>query len=156
VVLGAGGAAMSIVDALILAGMREIAVANRSDGKTKLLCNRFGRKITPIVWNRRSDSLADCDLLVNTTSLGMMGQPSLDIDLGHLPSAAVVTDIVYAPLRTPLLSRAAARGNRIVEGLGMLLHQAVRGFELWFGVRPAVTDELYRLVAQDIDPGYRS
>ncbi len=115
---------------------------------------RFGKRVAPIDWNSRSDSLAECSLLVNTTSLGMKGQPPLDIDLEHLPATAVVTDIVYIPLRTDFLKQAAARGNPVVEGLGMLLHQAVRGFELWFGVRPAVTPELHRLVACDIDPDF--
>jgi shikimate dehydrogenase len=85
----------------------------------------------------------------------MKGQPELDLNLSRLDPKAVVTDIVYTPLRTRLLITAARRGNPVVEGLGMLLHQAVRGFELWFGVRPAVTDELYDLVARDIEPGYR-
>jgi shikimate dehydrogenase len=155
VVLGAGGAAMSVINALIAGGSAEIAVVNRSLSKAEAMCNRFGSLVRAVEWERRSDVLAECDLLVNTTSLGMKGQPDLDIDLERLPLSAVVTDIVYVPLRTVLLENAAARGNLIVEGLGMLLHQAVRGFELWFGVRPSVTTDLHDLVARDIDPGYR-
>jgi shikimate dehydrogenase len=94
-------------------------------------------------------------LLVNTTSLGMKNQPPLAIDLGPLPPAAIVADIVYVPLETPLIEAARRRGHRTVPGLGMLLHQAVRGFEMWFGVRPEVTQELYDLVARDVDPEYR-
>ncbi len=110
--------------------------------------------IKPLPWSSRNDVLPGAALLVNTTSLGMSGQPPLDVSLDRLDLSAVVTDIVYSPLRTPILKEAALRGNTVVEGLGMLLHQAVRGFELWFGVRPKVTGELYRLVARDIDPDY--
>jgi shikimate dehydrogenase len=155
VLLGGGGAALSIVHALLGEGAAEIAVANRSAEKAEDLRKEFGNKIRPVVWERRSESLHECSLVVNATSLGMKGQPELDLDLSRLDPKAVVTDIVYTPLRTRLLITAARRGNPVVEGLGMLLHQAVRGFELWFGVRPAVTDELYDLVARDIEPGYR-
>jgi shikimate dehydrogenase len=89
-------------------------------------------------------------LLVNTTSLGMRGQPPLELDVGRLPADAVVADLVYVPLVTPLLAAAKARGLRTADGLGMLLHQAVRGFELWFGQRPAVTAELRALVEADL------
>ncbi|WP_373502520.1 shikimate dehydrogenase [Aestuariivirga sp.] len=154
IVLGAGGAALAIVNALLTNGAAEIVVINRSAGKSSALCERFGARVTSADWSLRSELLDDCDLLVNTTSLGMKGQPELDIDLHRLDSKAVVTDIVYTPLRTALLNDAARRGNRVVEGLGMLLHQAVRGFELWFGTRPSVTTELHDLVARDIDPEY--
>ena len=99
-----------------------------------------------IPWAERNRALAGCGLLVNATSLGMTGKPPLDIDLSALPADAIVTDIVYSPLETPLLAAAKARGNRTVDGLGMLLHQAVPGFERWFGVRPEVTPELRALV----------
>jgi shikimate dehydrogenase len=111
--------------------------------------------VAAIGWTDASDHLGECSLLVNTTSLGMKGQPDLVIDLSRLSGTALVTDIVYTPLRTRLLMDAAARGNQVVEGLGMLLHQAVRGFSLWFGVTPQVTDELHDLVARDIDPEFR-
>lgn len=156
VVLGAGGAAASIVAALLLQGVSEISILNRTSEKAARLRERFGAKVNSVDWSLRNDAIADCRLLVNTTSLGMKGQPELDIDLSRLPSHALVTDIVYTPLRTTLLDDAARRGNPVVEGLGMLLHQAVRGFELWFGIRPVVTAELHDLVARDIDPAYRS
>jgi len=101
-------------------------------------------------------ALAELDLLVNTTSLGMTGQPPLQIDLERLPGAAVVADIVYVPLETAFLRAARERGNRVVGGLGMLLHQAVRGFELWFGMRPEVTQDLYDFIAESIERGYRA
>ncbi len=156
VVLGAGGAAMSVVEALLRENVTEITVCNRSIEKAQGLRNRFGPAIKPEVWERRSAVLKDCSLLVNTTSLGMKGQDQLEIDLEPLDRSAIVTDIVYVPLRTRLLDDAAKQGNPVVEGLGMLLHQAVRGFELWFGKRPQVTQDLYNLVACDIDPDYRS
>ena len=155
VVLGAGGASLAIVNALLEQGVMSIALANRTLEKAELLRKRFGDKVNPIAWDKAEDHLSECDLLVNTTSLGMTGQPDLDIGLARLPQKALVTDIVYTPLRTPLLKNAAARGNPVVEGLGMLLHQAVRGFSLWFGVVPKVTDELHDLVARDVDPGYQ-
>lgn len=155
VVLGAGGASLAVVSALLEQGVGEITVANRTYGKAGELRARFGRRIKPASWLDAAVQLSDCDLLVNTTSLGMKGQPPLDLDLRWLNVKAVVTDIVYTPLRTALLEQAVQRGNPAVEGLGMLLHQAVRGFSLWFGVTPTVTAELYGLVASDIDPGYR-
>lgn len=155
VVLGAGGASLAVVNALLEKGVAQILVANRTEEKSQELRERLGQRITPITWSSAAAHLAECSLLVNTTSLGMKGQPELDLDLSGLNIDAVVTDIVYTPLRTALLEKAVQRGNPIVEGLGMLLHQAVRGFSLWFGVTPAVTDELYDLVARDIDPDYR-
>jgi shikimate dehydrogenase len=154
VLLGAGGAATAIVNALLEQGTQEIAVANRSIEKANQLRNKFGKQIVPTEWQGAAEQLSECDILVNTTSLGMNGQPPLTIDLTRLQRSAIVVDAVYVPLRTPLLIEAAARGHRVVGGLGMLLHQAVGGFELWFGVRPAVTQELYTLVARDIDPDY--
>lgn len=153
-VLGAGGASLAVVNALLEQGTREVAVANRTVEKAEQLRQRFGPRVRAVAWDDAADQLADATLLVNTTSLGMTGQPDLDFDLARLPQAAVVSDIVYTPLRTKLLDDAAARGNRVVEGLGMLLHQAVRGFSLWFGVTPEVTRELHDLVARDIDPGF--
>ncbi len=155
VVLGAGGASLAVVNAILEQGVSEIAVANRTLGKAEELRRRFGSRIAPVAWSSAADELGECSLLVNTTSLGMKGQPELQLDLTRLPDQAVVTDIVYTPLRTRLLEAAAARGNPVVEGLGMLLHQAVRGFSLWFGVTPVVNGALHDLVARDIDPGYR-
>ncbi|MFM8747649.1 MAG: shikimate dehydrogenase [Aestuariivirga sp.] len=155
VVLGAGGAALAVVSALLDQGVAEVAIANRTEEKARELRTRFGQRIKPVAWNAAADHLAESRLLVNTTSLGMKGQAPLDLDLSRLDIDAVVADIVYTPLQTPLLAQAVERGNPIVEGLGMLLHQAVRGFSLWFGVTPEVTGELYDLIARDIDPDYR-
>ena len=136
VVLGAGGASLAIVNALLEKGVAELVVANRTVEKAQSLRRRFGSRIVPLAWDDAADSLSECSLLVNTTSLGMKGQPELVIDLSQLDTSAVVTDIVYTPLRTKLLVDAARRGHVVVEGLGMLLHQAVRGFFLWFGIMP--------------------
>lgn len=154
VVLGAGGASLAVVNAILVQGAAEVAVANRTREKAEQLRIRFGPRVVPIDWDELADQIGESSLLVNTTSLGMNGQPELSIDLSRLPRDAVVTDIVYTPLRTRLLLDAENRGNTIVEGLGMLLHQAVRGFSLWFGVTPEVTEVLHDLVARDIDPGF--
>lgn len=140
VVLGAGGAARAVVAALADAGVPEIRLVNRNLERAEKLAADIGGPIKVQEWNRLD--LAGSGLLVNTTSLGMSGQPPLDIDLSALPPDAVVNDIVYAPLLTDLLLRAQARGNPVVDGLGMLLWQAVRGFSLWFGQQPEVTADL--------------
>lgn len=149
-VLGAGGAARAVLHALREAGIGKITVANRSAARAGELALAFPG-VKPAGLDQASALLARTDLLVNTTSLGMKGQPSLDLDLDALPDHAIVTDIVYAPLITPLLARAAARGLKTVDGLGMLLHQAVPGFERWFGVRPAVTPDLRALIVADLE-----
>lgn len=154
VLLGAGGAAMAIAGALSDAGAGEIAVANRTGERIEILRRKFGSVIVPVDWETRGAALAECRFLVNTTVLGMNGQPPLELDLARLGPEAIVADIVYTPLETALLKTAKARGNRTAGGLGMLLHQAVRGFELWFGVRPTVTPELHARVARDIDPDW--
>jgi shikimate dehydrogenase len=150
VVLGAGGAARAIVFGLIERGVRRIHVVNRSLERATALRRRFGERVAPSGWGHRSDLLADAGLLVNTTTLGMAGQPPLEIDLTRLPAAAIVADIVYAPLVTPLLAAGRARGLRTVDGLGMLLHQAVGAFARFFGVRPQVTQALRTLVEADL------
>ena len=142
VVLGAGGAARAILHGLVEAGASKILLANRTEGRAKALAEGFGDKVSVVRWEDRNKALSGCGLLVNSTSLGMTGKPALDIDLSALPADSIVADIVYSPLETPLLAAARARGNRIVDGLGMLLYQAVPGFERWFGVRPQVTREL--------------
>jgi shikimate dehydrogenase len=142
VVLGAGGAARAILHGLIAGGAAKILVANRSQDRAEALAKVFGPAVSVVPWADRGNALAGCGLLVNATSLGMTGKPPLDIDLSQLPADAVVADIVYSPLETELLAAARARGNLTVDGLGMLLHQAVPGFERWFGVRPEVTPEL--------------
>jgi shikimate dehydrogenase len=149
-VLGAGGAARAVLHALREAGIAKVTVANRSAARAGELALAFPG-VKPAGLDQAPALLARTDLLVNTTSLGMKGQPSLDLDLDALPDNAVVTDIVYAPLITPLLARAAARGLKTVDGLGMLLHQAVPGFERWFGVRPAVTPDLRALIVADLE-----
>jgi shikimate dehydrogenase len=141
-VLGAGGAARAILHGLIEAGAPKILLANRTESRAKALAEGLGSRVSVVPWEDRNRALSGCGLLVNATSLGMTGKPPLDIDLSALPADAIVADIVYSPLETQLLAAARARGNRAVDGLGMLLHQAVPGFERWFGVRPQVTPDL--------------
>ena len=150
VVLGAGGGARAIVFGLIERGVRRIHVVNRSLDRATAMQRRFGDRVLPCGWDQRHDVLAGAGLLVNTTTLGMAGQPPLEIELAPLPAAAVVADIVYAPLVTPLLEAAGARGLRTVDGLGMLLHQAVGAFARFFGARPQVTRGLRTLVEADL------
>jgi shikimate dehydrogenase len=146
-VLGAGGAARAILHGLLDAGASKILLANRTEDRAKALAQSFGSRVSLIPWGDRNRALAGCGLLVNATSLGMTGKQPLDLGLSALPLDATVADIVYSPLQTPLLAAAKARGNRTVDGLGMLLHQAVPGFQRWFGVRPEVTPELRAYVA---------
>jgi shikimate dehydrogenase len=150
VVLGAGGAARAVLYGLIEASTTEVRLANRGRARAEDLALAFPRRVEAIAWEARARALAGCGLLVNTTSLGMRGQPPLELDLGALPPDAVVADIVYSPLETPLLAEARKRGNIAVDGLGMLLHQAVPGFERWFGVRPEVTAQLKAHVAASL------
>jgi shikimate dehydrogenase len=131
-------------------GVKRIHLANRTMARAKALAEQFGANVVPVAWDAIGDLLPRTGLLVNTTSLGMKGQPPLEIDLAPLPPQAVVADLVYVPLDTPLLAAARARDLRTADGLGMLLHQAVRGFELWFGRRPEVTAELRALVEADL------
>ncbi|MFN4163274.1 MAG: shikimate dehydrogenase [Ferrovibrio sp.] len=149
VVLGAGGAARAVIVALLDAGVTELRLANRSIEKAEALAAEFGKAILPVAWDERAQALAGTNLLVNTTSLGMAGQPPLEIALDDLPLAALVNDIVYSPLVTDLLANAKARGNPVVDGLGMLLHQGRPGFEAWFGVAPTVTPALRDAVLAD-------
>ena len=150
VVLGAGGSARAVVFGLIERGVARIHLVNRTRDRAQALAQRFGAAVVPARWEEASALLGGAGLLVNSTSLGMKGQPPLAIDVGLLPPQAVVADLVYLPLVTPLLAAARARGLATADGLGMLLHQAVRGFSLWFGVRPAVTAELRALVEADL------
>jgi shikimate dehydrogenase len=152
-VLGAGGAARAVVFGLIERGIKRVHLANRTVGRARALADQFGASIDPVSWDAIRDLLPRAGLLVNTTSLGMHGQPPLEVDVGLLPPHAIVADLVYAPLQTPLLSAARSRGLKSADGLGMLLHQAVRGFELWFGQRPEVTSELRDLVEADLTKG---
>ncbi|MDP3158793.1 MAG: shikimate dehydrogenase [Reyranella sp.] len=154
VVLGAGGAARAVVASLVDAGVPELRLLNRTQDSAVKLGLAFtpggGRRIAIERWDERSAALEDATLLVNTTALGMKGQPPLDIDLGRLPQGAAVDDIVYIPLETPLLAAARARGLRTVDGLGMLLHQGRMGFEAWFGTTVKVSAEQRRAVAADL------
>ena len=149
-VLGAGGSSRAVLFGLLERGIKRIHLANRTVARAQALADQFGARVVPTAWDAIGELLPRAGLLVNTTSLGMKGQPPLEIDVARLPPHAVVADIVYVPLETPLLAAARARGLRTADGLGMLLHQAVRGFELWFGRRPEVTAELRALVEADL------
>ncbi len=146
----AGGSSRAVVFGLIERGIQRVHLANRSIERARALANQFGARVHPVGWDAVHDLLPRAGLLVNTTSLGMQGQPALDIDTGRLPPHAVVADLVYVPLETPLLAAARADGLKTADGLGMLLHQAVRGFELWFGQRPEVNAELRTLIEADL------
>ncbi len=151
VVLGAGGAARAVVVALLDAGVPELRLLNRSRARAERLAEAMADdRIRVADWADRHTYLGGAALLVNTTSLGMEGQPLLDLVLDDLPATAVVNDIVYSPLETPLLAAAARRGNPVVDGLGMLLHQARPGFAAWFGVDPEVTPALRHHVLEDL------
>jgi shikimate dehydrogenase len=150
-VLGAGGAARAVVFALLTRGVRDLRLVNRTKARAAALAESAGAAVRVYGWDALAEALDGAGLLVNTTSLGMAGQPALDIDLAPLSPEAVVYDIVYVPLETELLEAARARGLRTVDGLGMLLHQAVPGFARWFGVVPRVTEELRELIAADIE-----
>ena len=149
-VLGAGGAARAVLAALLDAGTPRVRLANRTRARAEALAADFGPKVEPADWSGRNEALAGCGLLVNTTSLGMAGDASLDIDLGAMRPEGLVNDIVYNPLETPLLAAAKARGLTTVDGLGMLLHQARPGFEAWFGPRPTVDEALRRFVLEGL------
>jgi shikimate dehydrogenase len=149
-VVGAGGAARAVIYGLLTREVERIVVLNRTFGRAELLRKDFGSRVQAGRWNDLNAALADAALLVNTTTLGMQGQPDLAIDVARLPGHAVVADLVYAPVVTPLLAAAKARGLRTADGLGMLLHQAVRGFALWFGQEPEVTADLREMVEADL------
>jgi shikimate dehydrogenase len=141
-VLGAGGAARAIVVALLDEGVPELRITNRTLERAQELANDFGDRVTVVPWAERNDAMAGVSLLVNTTTLGMHGQAPLDVALGALPLEAMVSDAIYIPLETPLLTQARLRGHRTVNGLGMLLNQARPAFQSWFGVLPEITPEL--------------
>ena len=150
-VLGAGGAARAIVAALLEAGVGELRLVNRTRERADQLAKEIGGAITVIDWDKRTSALEEIGLLVNTTTLGMKDKDPLDLDLENLPASAVVTDIVYTPLITPLLTAARQLGNPVVDGLGMLLHQARPGFFFWFGVKPEVTDALRAFILEGLE-----
>lgn len=150
-VLGAGGAARAVLWALIDRGFKTIHLVNRTRARADDLAAKFGETVRVGDWDTCNAQCANVELIINTTALGMTGSPPLEIDLEMAGSKTVVTDLVYAPLVTPLLEQAADRGFETVDGLGMLLHQAVPGFEKWFGVRPKVTAELRQLIVNDLE-----
>jgi shikimate dehydrogenase len=149
-VLGAGGSSRAVVFGLVERGVKRVHLANRTIDRAQALADQFGANVHPVAWDVINYLLPRAGLLVNTTSLGMHGQPALELDANLLPPHAIVADLVYVPLETPLLAAARARSLRTADGLGMLLHQAVRGFELWFGRRPEVTPALRALVEADL------
>ena len=149
-VLGAGGAARAVITALIDAGVTEISLSNRTLARADDVAQYIGGNVAVVPWEARDTAAEGVTLLVNTTTLGMTGKAPLEMDIRALADDAVVTDIVYAPLQTPLLASAHARGLTTVDGLGMLLHQARPGFEAWFGVRPEVTADLRRHVLESL------
>jgi shikimate dehydrogenase len=153
-ILGAGGSTRAIIDELLRAGVDRISIHNRTHSRAESLSHHFGPKVHAAQQNQLDPILASTALLINTTSAGMTGENQLQVLWHKLKATAVVADIVYTPLITPFLLEAQSRGHPIIPGLGMLLHQAVVGFEKWFGVRPEVTPDLYNLVARDIDPEY--
>ena len=152
VVLGAGGASRAIIHALKQRGVADIRIVNRTLARAQELRDRFGAGVTAHGMAATGELLADAGLLVNTTALGMHGNETLAADPALLPDHAIVNDSVYVPLETPLLAAARARGLKAVDGLGMLLHQAVPGFERWFGIRPQVTAELRAIIVADLVP----
>lgn len=145
-VVGAGGATRAVLASLIELGAREIRLANRTRARAEALADAFGPKVKVFSWIRAGDMLEGVALMVNASSLGMVGKTDYRVPLDALPARAVVCDLVYVPLRTALLERAERIGCATVDGLGMLLHQAAPGFERWFGVRPEVDDELRQAV----------
>lgn len=151
VVLGAGGAARAIVFGFLQAGVERVLVANRTRERAEEVAAHFGPRVCAIDWATRSQAAGTAGVIVNTTTIGMKGESDLGLDFGIIDERAVVADIVYVPLETALLAAARKAGLRTVDGLGMLLHQAVPGFEKWFGVRPHVTDELRALIVRDIE-----
>jgi shikimate dehydrogenase len=149
-VLGAGGGAKGIIYSLLQKGVQHILLTNRSEDRADDLASFFGKRVKVIDWNKRDEGFAKAEMLINTTSLGMQHQPELEIAFPKDNKQRLVTDIVYVPLKTKLLHDAEMHGHKIVKGLGMLLHQAVPGFEKWFGVKPTVTRELEMLIEADI------
>jgi shikimate dehydrogenase len=150
-VLGAGGAARAIIHAFLEAGAQEVRVFNRTRARADSVAAHFGARVRPYDWSDRADRSQEVGVLVNATSLGMKGGAALDMPLDRLDAACIVADLVYVPMVTPLVAAARERGLAAMDGLGMLLHQAVPGFAKWFGVTPEVTPELRALIVADIE-----
>lgn len=151
IVLGAGGASRAIIHGVQSRGLTDIRLVNRTLSRAEEVAENFAPGVTAHEWQALPKLMSDCCLLINTTSLGMVGKPPLEIDLRLLPTNCLVHDIIYVPLQTQLLQQAKCRGLEIVDGLGMLLHQAVPGFEKWFGTRPDVTQALRQKVINDME-----
>jgi shikimate dehydrogenase len=149
-ILGAGGSARAVVFAFLEAGRTDVRIFNRSLTRAEQIASHFGEAVTAWPWPARNDHVPEAALIVNTTTLGMNGEGSPEIDFARARAAVVAADLVYVPLETEFLRSARAHGLIAVDGLGMLLHQAVPGFEKWFGIRPQVTPELYEFIASDI------
>lgn len=149
-VIGAGGGSRAVCYGLAREGAREIRLVNRTPERARALADEFGGAIKPLAWGDRHDALEGVAMVVNTTSQGMVGQGALDLRLDKLPKSALAADIVYIPLETPFLAAARARGNRTVNGLGMLLHQGRPAWKAWFGIEPEVTPQLRRMVEKTI------
>ena len=149
-VLGAGGAARAVLDALSAAGVPEIRLLNRTDERAAALAEEAGETVRPLPWDQRAEALDGCGLLVNTTKLGQVGMPALALALDRLPADAAVYDLVYAPLETDLLRTARARGHSTMDGLGMLIHQARPGFAAWFGAEAEATAALRAFAAEGL------
>lgn len=150
-VLGAGGTARAIVYGFLQAGVTEVRIVARTVARGEEIAQHFGRGVKVVGWDQRDRAAADSRLIVNTTTLGMKGVGSPEIDLARCRDTTVISDVVYVPLETPFLAAARQRGLATVDGLGMLLHQAVPGFEKWFGVRPQVTAALREILVRDIE-----
>jgi shikimate dehydrogenase len=150
VVIGAGGGSRAVCYCLAQEGAREIRLINRTLARAKGIADEFGGPIHALPWEQRHDALEDAAMVVNTTSCGMVGQPALDIGLDKLPKSALAADIIYVPLETPFCAAARKRGNRTINGLGMLLHQGRPAWKAWFGIEPEVTAELRAMVEKTI------
>lgn len=151
IVLGAGGASRAVIHALLARGFDEVSIINRTKARASVLAERFGPHVSAHGMVELADLIKDADLFVNTTTLGMAGTEVPSIDFSTMAESGLVTDIVYVPLQTPLLAMAERQGLATADGLGMLLHQAVPGFQKWFGFKPVVTPELRRLVIADME-----
>jgi shikimate dehydrogenase len=152
-VIGAGGASRAIIHALLDRGLKTVHVANRTMERAKELADRFGERVVAHPFAALDEIALEAGVVVNTTSLGMKGEGDIPLNMSRLKPATLVTDIVYVPLMTPFLKRAKDHDLTVIDGLGMLLHQAAPGFEKWFGVRPQVTSELRELVISDMEKG---
>jgi shikimate dehydrogenase len=150
VVIGAGGASRAVCYGLMHEGVEEIRLVNRTYAKADTLAKQFGKSIKPLPWKMRHQALEDVTIVINTTNQGMVGELPLDISLDHLPNSAIAADIIYVPLETPFLTAAKHRGNRTLNGIGMLLHQGIPAWKQWFSIEPVVTPELKEMMESSL------